>query len=178
MREVLVAAVLVLGTTWPVGAQELASSFDQLRVLIKAGDTLTIAGRDGQETRGRLVRLTGTSLELDVDGATRLLSQDGVTTIRFRHADSLANGAKIGFGVGAGFGTLVAIAVVGELGSAAAIPMILVYGAMGAGIGVGVDGLQSSDKVIFSRPSPPSARLGISPVVGQGRRGVRLTLGF
>ena len=178
MREVLVAAVLVLGTTWPVGAQELASSFDQLRVLIKAGDTLIIAGRDGQETRGRMVRLTGISLELDVDGATRVLQEDAVATIRHRHQDSLANGAKIGFGAGVGFGALAAVAIAGDIGSAAAVPIVLVYGAMGAGIGVGIDGMLSSDKVIFSRPGPVRARLGISPVVGQGRRGVRLTLGF
>jgi hypothetical protein len=178
MRAVLVAAILVLGSAAPARAQELASTFDQLRVLIKAGDTLTIAGRDGQETRGRMVRLTRTSLEIDVDGATRLLQEDAITTIRRRHADSLANGAKIGFGVGAGFGTLVAIAVVGEIGSAAAIPMVLVYGAMGAGIGVGIDGVQSSDQVIFSRPGPVSARLGISPIASQGRRGARLTLRF
>ena len=95
MRGILVAVVLVLGSPWPAGSQELASSFDQLRVLVKAGDTLTVAHRDGQETRGRMVRLTGTSLELDVDGATRLLQEGAVTTIRHRYADSLGNGAAV-----------------------------------------------------------------------------------
>ncbi len=178
MLRVLVAGILVLGSAWPARAQELASTFDQLRVLIKAGDTLTITGNDGRETRGRMIRLLRTSLEIDVDGATRVLQEDATATIRYRHADTLANGAKIGFGVGAGLGTLVALAIVREIGSGAAIPMILVYGAMGAGIGVGIDGVQSSDKVVFSRPAHASARLGLSPIAGQGRRGVRLTLGF
>ncbi len=180
MRGILVAVVLVLGSPWPAGSQELASSFDQLRVLVKPGDTLTVTDRDGQETRGRMVRLTGTLLELDGDGATRLLQEGAVTTIRHRYADSLGNGARIGFGVGAGLGALVGFAVAGEIGSVAAVPIILVYGAMGAGIGVGIDGIQSSDKLIFSRPGSGSgsARLKIVPINGPGRRGVRLTLGF
>jgi len=179
MRRGLVSVALVLASVIPARAQELASSFDQLRVLIKAGDTLTITGNTGQETRGRVARLTGTSLEIVADGVAQILQEDRITTIQLRHADSLANGAKIGFGIGVGFGALGALAVAGEIGSNAAIvPIVLMYGALGAGVGVGVDGLFSSDKVVFSRPSPRAARLALSPIAGQGRRGVRLILGF
>jgi len=179
MRSVLMSVVLALGCVSPVLAQELASSFDQLRVLVKVGDTLTITDRGGQETRGRLVRLVGTSLELDADGTPQVWSQDRITSIRQRHSDSLANGAKIGFGIGAGLGALAGFAIAGELDAPGAIPgIILIYGAMGAGMGVGVDGLMSGNRVVFSRPNSPSARLSAAPIVGPGRRGVRLTVGW
>jgi hypothetical protein len=179
MRSILVSAVLVLGGVTPALAQELAGSFDQLRVLVKAGDVLTITDSSGQESRGRLLRLAGTSLEIDVDGTPQMWSQDRVRTIRQRHPDSLANGAKIGFGIGAGFGALAGFAVAGDLGSRGAIPaIVIVYGAMGAGIGVGVDGLLSTNRLVFSRPNSPSARLSAAPIVGSGRRGVRLTVGW
>jgi hypothetical protein len=179
MRRVLVSAVLALGCVSPAWAQDLASSFDQLRVLVKAGDTLTITDSGGQETRGRLVRLVGTSLEMDVDGTPQMWSQDRVTTIRQRHRDSLANGAKIGFGVGVGFGLLMGIAFSSEGEDWGAIPAFaLINGAMYAGIGVGVDALISGNRVVFSRPSSPSARLSAAPIVGPGRRGVRLTVGW
>ena len=179
MRRVLIGAAILVCAAVPARAQELASSFDQLRVLVKAGDRLTITDPAGEVTTGRLVRLAGTSLEIDVDGTARTLAQDRVTTIRMRHADSLANGAKIGFVVGAGFGALAGVAVASELEAKGAVAgFLLIYGAMGAGIGVGIDGLNSSDRVIYSRPGSQTARLAVAPLVGGGRRGVRLTLGF
>jgi hypothetical protein len=179
MRCVLIGAALFFYGADPAHAQELASSFDQLRVLVKAGDRLTITDPAGEVTSGRLVRLAGASLEIDVDGTARTLAQDRVTTIRMRHADSLANGAKIGFAVGAGFGALAGLAVASELEwKGAVVGFLLVYGAMGAGIGVGIDGLTSSDRVIYSRPNPQTARLALAPLLGSGRRGLRLTVGF
>jgi hypothetical protein len=180
MRCVLIGAALFFYGAVSAHAQELASSFDQLRVLVKAGDRLTITDPGGEVTSGRLVRLVGTSLEIDVDGTARTLAQDRVTTIRMRHADSLANGAKIGFGIGAGFGALAGLTNAGESGSPGAFAVLLALysGAMGAGIGVGVDGLLSTNRLVFSRPAAPSVRLQAAPMVGSGGRGIRLTVGW
>jgi hypothetical protein len=179
MRSVIIAAAIMAGGALPAQAQELASSFDQLRVLVKVGDRLTVTDTSGQIATGRLMRLAGTSLEVEVDGVAQLVAQDRVSTIRLRQPDSLANGAKIGFAIGAGLGALVGVAIANDFGSPGAIPgIILVYGAMGAGIGVGCDGLVSGNRVIFSRPTPQAAGLRAAPIVGSGRRGVQLTVGF
>jgi hypothetical protein len=153
MRHVLTVLLLLAATATSAAAQELATTVDQLRVLVKAGDTLIVSDRSGRQVRGRLVRFAGTTIEIAEDQAVRVYRPEEIANIQLRYADSLANGAKIGFGIGAGLGVLAGLAIAGELNAAAAVPtIILMYGAMGAGIGVGVDGLTSSTRIIFSRP--------------------------
>jgi hypothetical protein len=159
-------------------AQELASSFDQLRVLIKAGDRLTIVDSTGQELRGRMTRLSSSVLEVDTDGRSRTLGESEVRTIRLRHSDTLANGAKWGFGAGCAFGLLGAIAISDEVSDGALPMFVAIYGAFGAGVGVGIDGLVKSNDVIYSRPGTGSRAWSISPAVGRRGAGVRLAIGF
>ncbi len=175
---IMTVAALVCGVS-PAHAQELASSFDQLRVLVKAGDRLTITGSNGQITRGQLVSLSGTTLALETDAGTRTWSQDVVASILRRQPDSLGNGAKIGFGIGAGFGALIGFAMADAFGSAGAVPgVILIYGAMGTGIGVWIDGARKSDQLVFSRPVTQSGRLSVRPIGGRGTGGVQVSLAF
>jgi len=179
MRCVLIGAVVLICGVVPANAQDLAGSFDQLRVLVKAGDRLTVTDSSGQVTRGRLVRLNGTTLELETDGDPRTWTQDRIASILRRQPDSLGNGAKIGFGIGAAFGALIGFAMADEFGSAGAVPgIILLYGAMGTGFGVWIDGARTSNRLIFSRPITQGAGLSVRPIAGAGRGGMQLTVGF
>ena len=179
MRYVLILAAVLIGTAVPAHAQDLAGSFDQLRVLVKAGDRLTITDSAGQVTQGRLVRLTGSMLELETDGDPRTWTQDRISSILRRQPDSLGNGAKIGFGIGAAFGALAGFAMAGEFGSPGVIPsVILAYGAMGTGIGVWIDGAVKSNQMIFSRAAAQTSGLSVRPLAGSGRGGVQVTVGF
>jgi len=54
----------------------------------------------------------------------------------------------------------------------------LAYGGIGAGIGVGIDALMSSEQVIYARRTKTSARVTLTPVLGLGRRGVLLSAGW
>ncbi len=96
-----IALALVLTCT-TVQAQELAGTFDQLRVLVKPGDTLTITDGGGERLRGKLSDLSDTSLVLEVSGARRLFQEAHVSTIEKRGPDSLTNGALIGLAIGGG----------------------------------------------------------------------------
>ena len=93
------ALLLVAVTASPAAAQELAGSFDQLRVLVKPGDTIRVTDDAGQEARGTIAALTSTSLELLVAGNRRNFLESDVRTIRHRCSDPLGNGAKWGFGI-------------------------------------------------------------------------------
>jgi RsiW-degrading membrane proteinase PrsW (M82 family) len=79
--------------------------------------------------------------------------------------DSLVNGAVIGAAVGAGFGVTMNYALrdsdltVGQYAYGAAV-----YGAIGAGIGLGVDALFSRS---FPRPATTRPRLLFAPAVGR-----------
>ena len=58
----LTPAILILVVVATTGeAQELASSFGQLRVLVKPGDQVSLTDRAGQEVRGRIAELSSSS---------------------------------------------------------------------------------------------------------------------
>lgn len=151
-RALLIGLLLTLPVP-SVGAQELAGSFDQLRVLVKAGDTVRVTDRAGDEVRGRLTDISPSSLTLRVDGARRTFLEGEIAAIHQRRHDSLANGAKWGFAVGAGLGVLAGAVIASEYkdGGTAVIPLLaLAYGGMGAGVGAGIDAMHSSEQVIFA----------------------------
>ena len=87
-------------------AQELAGTFEQLRVLVKTGDALTVTDGAGQPVRGKLAHLSASSLVLNVSGTNREFQSAEVNTIEKRGSDSLRNGALIGMAVGAGLAAL------------------------------------------------------------------------
>lgn len=155
MIRAIAVVVLVFGAASSAAGQEIAGSFDQLRVLVKTGDRLRITDSAGREVTGTLAELRTSSLALVVEGARRDLGQDEISTIRQRRSDSLANGAKWGFAVGAGIGLLGGLALAsGDGSSAAIIPVVsLLYGGIGAGIGVGVDAMMSAEQVIYAKRS-------------------------
>jgi hypothetical protein len=148
-----VCLVLLLAAPGTARAQELAGSFDQLRVLVKAGDTVRVTDKTGQEVRGAIVDLSSSSLSLRVAGTQRTFLERDIAAIHQRRNDSLANGAKWGFAVGAGLGVLAGAVVASEYkdGGGVFIPLLaLTYGGMGAGVGAGIDAMNPSEQVIFA----------------------------
>ena len=147
-------------------AQELAGSFEQLRVLVKRGDTVRVTDSAGDEMRGTISDLSSSSLDLKVGGTRRTLLENDITAIHQRRNDSLANGAKWGFVVGAALGVLGGIAIASEYesgGGVAFIPILgLVYGSIGAGAGAGIDAMNPSEQAIYARRAAPS-KAGVRP---------------
>lgn len=137
----------------PVEAQELAGTFDQLRVLVKTGDRIRITDNGGRDIRGTIADLGSSSLTLVSDGARRDFAEADINTIRQRRSDSLANGALWGLAIGGALGLFGGVALAGADGtSAAIIPAItLMYAGIGAGTGAGLDALISAEQVIYAR---------------------------
>ncbi len=175
MKHALRLTALVLLSIAPAQAQELAGTFDQLRVLVKPGDTLTITDANGSRTQGRLSELTGSSMVLNVAGALRHFQGTDVDTIAKRGPDSLKNGALTGMAIGAGL-TALAIGASGissqDAGWVALVALL--YGGVGAGIGVGVDALIEGNRVIYARSS--STTFNIAPIVRGRSKGLMLRL--
>jgi hypothetical protein len=156
-------------------AQELAGTFDQLRVLVKAGDRIRVVETSGADIRGTIADIGSASLTIVSDGTRRDLGERDIATIHQRRSDSLANGALWGFGIGAGLGLYGGIALSGADGSSAAIiPVItLAYGGIGAGVGAGLDAMLSAERVIYARRTT-SAR--VSPIVSYRKRTIGLSV--
>jgi hypothetical protein len=151
-RLTCVVLLLVLTVTGS-SAQELAGSFDQLRVLVRTGDRVTVTDAGGRELQGTIAELSRSALALTVDGSRHVFAEPDITAIRQRRPDSLANGAKWGFIVGAGLGLLAGLTLASEYdgnGSALIPVLALAYGGIGAGTGAGIDALHSGQQVIFA----------------------------
>jgi hypothetical protein len=161
-------------------AQTLAGSFEQLQVLVKPGDTISVTDSTGRDVQGKVISVSPSSLALLTAGARRDLSEREVKTILQRRPDPLANGTKWGLAIGAGVGFAAAIALASGDGHAYAPMMIgatLIYGGLGAGVGAGLDALVQGNQVIYFKPAS-SARVTVSPLVTSDRKGVFLSLGF
>jgi hypothetical protein len=159
-----VTIVLMLLHTCVVAAaaQEVAGSFDQLRVLVKPGDRITVTDDAGRQTTGRLAELSASSLALVVGDERRDLQATDISTILQRRPDSLANGTKWGFGIGAAFGFLAGLGLANAYDEAhdSALMAVgaLIYGGLGAGIGAGLDAMIAGNQVIYARRAAVSVR--------------------
>jgi len=100
------AAALVLYSTGS-GAQTPATSFVELRGLLRDGDEVVVTDSEGRRSQGRLLTVTPSSLDLVVETSRFLVlrqrtqqrfSDAAVTTIQ--RMDSRREGALIGLAVG------------------------------------------------------------------------------
>lgn len=180
MRHVARIAALIILAAATAEAQELAGTFDQLRVLVKPGDTLTVVDDSGRRVEGKVSSLSASALSLTVSGAPRQFLSTEVDTIEKRGPDSLKNGALIGLAIGGGIGAagMIALAATADNPAAMAAVGILMYGGIGAGIGTGVDALIEGRRVIYARSGSAGNTLTVAPMLGGSRKGVRVSLRF
>jgi hypothetical protein len=159
-------------------AQGIAKTLDELRLLTRPGDTVTVADGSGTEVSGRITTMSPASLVVQVNGATREWKESEIVTIRQRRGDSLANGAWWGLGIGAGLiGIAIAVEGVEDGDAGYAAGAVAVYGGLGAAVGVGIDALITRKYVIFERPAT-SARWHVAPIVSRQSQGARVTFRF
>lgn len=106
IRNTALTIVTYLCLAGAAAAQEPVRSFDELKTRIAIGETVYVVDASGHDTKGRLARLSDTSLTVVVDGTPREFVVDDVIRIERRHRDSVKNGVLIGAGTGAvvGFG--------------------------------------------------------------------------
>jgi hypothetical protein len=176
----VVFLLLCAGAT-RVEAQEIASSFDQLAVLVKPGDKITVVDVTGRETKGRIGKLSRDALILATSAGPRQLGEVDVATISQRRGDSLTNGAIIGAVAGTAYFVTAAALLRDSDGGEVIIPTAIVGGVIFAGVGAaagaGIDALISRRQVIYQKPAGRS-RVNVSPVFGHGRRGAAVTVTF
>ena len=165
----------------PIEAQDVASSFDQLTVLVKPGDKISVVDVTGRKAVGRIGTLTRDALTLVTEGVPRRLGEGEVAQIRQRRNDSLKNGAVIGAVAGAAyFATAAALlhdSDGGDVIVGTAIAGGVLFAGMGAAAGVGIDALIARRQVIYQKPGGGS-RVSIAPLFGHGCRGAAVSVKF
>ena len=175
---IALAAISLLLAFALAAAQEPVRSFDQLNTRLTPGDTIWVTDAQGREIKGKVQSLAPEAITLKGDGPRTIAAGD-VRIISERRRDSLANGALIGLAVG-GVGIGVACLASAEGPDQDwCLVAALVYGSIGAGIGVGIDALIPGKKrVAYRAPGSSQARLSLAPVITPRARGAALSFAF
>ena len=141
---------------------------------------MTLTDHAGAEVRGRIATLSPSAIVLETRDGPRTWDEGDVRTIRQRRGDPLGNGALIGLGVGAGLGLAAGLVIVDEGNEVGWVVMpTLIYGGLGAAIGVGVDALVTRELVIFeSKGGLPRTQLRITPLLTPRAQGVSVAFRF
>ena len=164
-----------------VEAQGVASSFEQLNVLVKPGDKITVVDVTGRKAEGRIGKLSRDILTLATPAGPRELGEVEVAEIRQRRDDSLKNGAIIGAVAGtAYFVTMAALLSDSDGGDviiSTAVTGGVLFAGLGAAAGVGIDALITRKQVIY-RKSSRETKVSVSPLFGHGRRGAAVSVKF
>jgi len=169
------AALTVAGSAH---AQTTANNFEQLSLLVKSGDRVSVTGSSGGIVEGRILDVRPSAMTLNVNGQPKEFMLDDVRAIsRRQHAD-LGKAAWWGFGIGVGLGLAGLPATECRLGAECAqvaLTMPLMVGGISAAIGAGFAAATTRDRVVFVRPGTGNIKLAAEPIVDRTHAGVRLT---
>jgi len=181
MKRIGVALLAVAFSASAGCARRVATTFKDLESRVRPGAVLYVTSHGGQETKGSLDAVSGSSLKLRIrDTAARDFAEADVSRIRER--DSLWNGLLIGAATGG-----LMFAAVGEEGCTAPNAVAgcrkvsrgagtAAMAAIGAGIGVGVDALHR--RRVFRGAPRRGATLTIMPALSRQGSAVMLTSRF
>ena len=141
------------------------------------GMTVWITDSDGREEKSRIVGVSeGLVTTAAGDNIRRLRTAD-VMRVRASHSDSVLNGALIGAGTAVAAGLFMCrLTETWENCRDDVGPMIRI-GAIGAGIGIGIDALIRGRRTIYEA-RPGDAQLHAAPIVGRGTGGLQFSLSF
>jgi hypothetical protein len=185
MARALVVLGLCVAAPAASAAQGIAATFQELRLLVRPGDTVTVTDVSGQEVSGKVTDLSASSLALTANNQVREWREAEVATIKQRRGDSLANGALIGLAIGASV-TAIGIAVwvnsdtyyEGEASAGEAVVVTALYGGLGAAIGTGIDALITRRQVVFEKRAASGVTFQFAPSLTLTRAAARLSIGF
>jgi hypothetical protein len=181
---VVLAGVLVAAGAVPSIAQTVTPTFDDLRAESHHGETVSVTDQGGTTVKGRVVRISATSIDLLVNDGSREWAASDVAWITQRRGHA-GRGALVGLAVGAGFAVFAVLAdcqnyhYVGCARDDAEMTPILaaLFGGIGAGVGAAIGAAIRTERVLYAAPSPQSAHvfeLGVAP----GVIGLRAQLRF
>jgi len=168
-----VALGMVL-TGSPAKGQEVATTFEELRRLIKIDESISVTDSAGATHKGRLASLSASSLQLrQGSGPWTAFTERDVNNVAAVRRDPLWNGMMIGFAVGA-----TPVALIGGATSARGSDVAAVataYGTIGLLTGLLIDVVNKESITIYIHPPQSrSSRVLLAPLYSPGRLGLRL----
>jgi len=174
LKRIALVILFSASTVCAVSAQT-ARVEQEFETAVLPGMTVWIMDADGREEKTRIVGVSGGIVTTSAGDEIRRLRTADVMRVSVRHSDSLINGAWLGAGVAVASGLfLCSLAEPWENCRDDVGPMLRI-GALGAGIGVGIDALLRGRRTIYKAGS---TQLLAAPIVAPRVRGLQLSLSF
>jgi hypothetical protein len=183
---ILLAMGTLLGAPGAGMAQTVTRTFDDLRAESHHGETVSVTDQGGTTVKGRVVRISATSIDLLVNDGSREWAASDVAWITQRRGHAV-QGALTGLAIGAMYGVYLGVAdgycqnyhYEGCARDDAEMTPIVaaLFGGIGAGVGAAIGAAIRTERVLYAAPSPQSAHvfeLGVAP----GVIGLRAQLRF
>jgi hypothetical protein len=173
-----------------VGAQPPTSSFVELVGKLRPGTTVFVTDDGGRKIKGKIARLSASSLELLSGGTQEDLAESRVLQITERLRNT-RKGAKYGFLIGAGLGVLSVMNVdcpTTETGHTRCentdslgfmVPMVFAIGGIGSAVGSGIGAISTHEHLIYRATGVhPGRPLVFAPFVSKEGAGLTASLRF
>jgi hypothetical protein len=125
----------------------------------------------------RIVGVSGNVVTANGGDGTRQLATTDIVRVRARQSDSVLNGALIGAGAAVAVGLYLCNVTEPWKNCRDDFGPMFRIGALGAGIGVGVDALIRGRRTIYER-GQGAARLQAAPIAGRHAGGLRVSFSF
>jgi hypothetical protein len=139
--------------------------------------TVWITDSSGREEKTRIVGVSGDVVTTTADGGTRRLRKSDVMRVRVRHSDPVINGALIGAGAAVASGLFLCTRTEPWENCRDDVGPMLRIGAVGAGVGIGIDALIRGRRTIYEG-ARGSTRLHLVPIVTLQAGGLLVSLSF
>ena len=125
----------------------------------------------------RIVAVSGDVVTTSVADDIRRLRAADVIRVRTRHSDSVLNGALIGAGAAVASGLFLCTRTEPWRNCRDDAGPMFRIGAVGAGIGIGIDALIRGRRTIYEA-GPGATRLHVAPIVARHAGGLQIALSF
>jgi hypothetical protein len=172
----LTLATFVLFPATTAFAQAGATARPDLGKLLTSGMTVWITDSSGQERRARVVSVSGDAVTTSADGVSRRLAMNDIRRVAVRQSDSLLNGALIGAGAAIASGLFLCTRTEPWRNCRDDVGPMMRIGAIGAGVGIGIDALLRGRQTIYAADSGRS--VWVAPVLGRDVRALHLYVRF
>ena len=174
MRTALL--VLVLVSMSSAATAQSARNADGLQTTLRPGMTVWITDSSGREEKTRIEGITAGVVTTTTDGQIRRLRTADVMRVRARQSDSLLNGALIGAGAAVASGLFLCNLTEPWENCRDDVGPMLRIGAIGAGVGIGIDALIRGRKTIYE--GAQGTRLHAAPILASRAKGLQIALSF
>jgi hypothetical protein len=177
LKRIALLVLFSASTGSGVSAQTPPQAERSLETALAPGMTVWITDSGGREEKTRIVGVSGDIVTTSAGDAIRRLRTTDVMRVRVRQSDPVINGALIGAGAAVASGLfLCTLTESWEVCRDDIGPMVRI-GALGAGVGIGIDALIRGRRTIYEA-AQGSIRLHAAPIVARQAGGLQVSISF